>query len=316
MIKNKKLNYRQTLCGLGLLSIMITAQAEVLVILPETGPLARASNSIKLGISTAYQATGAKTVLKFVNTDQKLISAVLKQNINKQTQMIIGPLGRTDVEEIIKFSPKIPVLALNEVTLKHPNVVQFSLSKNDDAAALIDTIERDGVNKLYILQQPENIQDSKAFFNALSEQFQGQIQIVNSVPVKMVKSEGLLLLGNYAWISQLKKLPVKNLYMQAVAVEDSQPLPKGMKFCDVPSLYISEWSDVLKAYQQSPTTMAYQRLYAFGGDAWQITQSYITQPQMKNLDFKGRTGKIHIENNRIDREPMCFVSTGKGLAIA
>lgn len=315
MIKNKKVNYRQTLFGLGLLSMMITAQAEVLVILPETGPLARASNSIKLGISTAYQATGAKTVLKFVNTEQKTMSAVLKQNINKQTQMIIGPLVRADVEDLIKLAPKIPVLALNEVALKHPNVLQFSLSKNDDAAALINTIENDQVNKLYILQQSENIQENKAFFNALSEQFEGQIQIVNDVPTKMVKNEGLVLLGNYAWIRQLKKLPVRNLYMQALAVEDSQPLPKGIKFCDVPSLYISEWSDVLKAYQQSPTTMAYQRLYAFGGDAWQITQSYITQPQIKKLDFKGRTGKIHIENHRVDREPMCFVSTGKGLAI-
>ena len=315
MIKNKKVNYRQTLFGLGLLSMMITAQAEVLVILPETGPLARASNSIKLGISTAYQATGAKTVLKFVNTEQKTMSAVLKQNINKQTQMIIGPLVRADVEDLIKLAPKIPVLALNEVALKHSNVLQFSLSKNDDAAALINTIENDQVNKLYILQQSENIQENKAFFNALSEQFEGQIQIVNDVPTKMVKNEGLVLLGNYAWIRQLKKLPVRNLYMQALAVEDSQPLPKGIKFCDVPSLYISEWSDVLKAYQQSPTTMAYQRLYAFGGDAWQITQSYITQPQIKKLDFKGRTGKIHIENHRVDREPMCFVSTGKGLAI-
>ena len=125
MIKNKKVNYRQTLFGLGLLSMMITAQAEVLVILPETGPLARASNSIKLGISTAYQATGAKTVLKFVNTEQKTMSAVLKQNMNKQTQMIIGPLVRADVEELIKLAPKIPVLALNEVALKHPNVLQF-----------------------------------------------------------------------------------------------------------------------------------------------------------------------------------------------
>ncbi|WP_111859887.1 penicillin-binding protein activator [Acinetobacter sp. CFCC 10889] len=315
MIKNKKVNYRQTILGFGLLSMVWTAHADVLVILPETGPLARASSSIKLGISTAYQAMGAKTVLKFVNTDQKTMSAVLKQNVNKQTQMIIGPLARQDVEEIIKLAPKVPVLALNEVAIKHPNVMQFSLSKNDDAAALIDAMQNDQVAKLYIFQQAETAQENKAFFNAVSEQFKGQIELVNNVPAKMVKSEGLLLLGNYAWIRQIKKLPVRNLYMQALAVEDSQPLPKGIKFCDVPSLYIADWKDVLIAYQQNPTPMAYQRLYAFGGDAWQITQSYLEKSKQTTIDFNGRTGKIHIENNRVDRQPICFVSNGKGLAV-
>lgn len=315
MIKNKKVNYRQTILGFGLLSMVWTAHADVLVILPETGPLARASSSIKLGISTAYQAMGAKTVLKFVNTDQKTMSAVLKQNVNKQTQMIIGPLARQDVEEIIKLAPKVPVLALNEVAIKHPNVMQFSLSKNDDAAALIDAMQNDQVAKLYIFQQAETAQENKAFFNAVSEQFKGQIELVNNVPAKMVKSEGLLLLGNYAWIRQIKKLPVRNLYMQALAVEDSQPLPKGIKFCDVPSLYIADWKDVLIAYQQNPTPMAYQRLYAFGGDAWQITQSYLEKSKQATIDFNGRTGKIHIENNRVDRQPICFFSNGKGLAV-
>ena len=106
MIKNKKVNYRQTVLGLGLMSMMWMAHADVLVILPETGPLARASSSIKLGISTAYQAMGAKTVLKFVNSDQKSMSAVLKQQVDQHTQMIIGPLARHDVDEMLNLHPK------------------------------------------------------------------------------------------------------------------------------------------------------------------------------------------------------------------
>lgn len=316
MIKNKKVNYRQIVLGLGLMSMMWMAHADVLVILPETGPLARASSSIKLGISTAYQAMGAKTVLKFVNSDQKSMSAVLKQQVDQHTQMIIGPLARHDVEEIVKLAPKVPVLALNEVTIKHPNVMQFSLSKKEDAAALMRTMQADQINKLYILQQPETIEENKAFLNAVSQQFQGQIEILNNIPTKMVKSEGLLLLGNYAWIRQLKKLPVRNLYMQALAVEDSQPLPKGIKFCDVPSLYLPDWKDVLTAYQQNPTPMPYQRLYAFGGDAWQIAQIYLAQSKQSTIDFHGRTGEIHFEHQQIKRRPMCFISTGTSLALA
>ena len=106
-----KLNNKKSLFCLGLFGMMIQAQAEVLVILPESGPMARAGNSIKLGIVSAQQSSTSKIPLKFVNSDQKRISDILKQNINSKTQMIIGPLARTDVESLIQQKPKIPVLS-------------------------------------------------------------------------------------------------------------------------------------------------------------------------------------------------------------
>lgn len=65
--------------------ILSHAQAEVLVILPESGPLARAGLSIKQGFMSAYQASDLKMPIRFVNSDKKQIAQLLKQNVNKKT---------------------------------------------------------------------------------------------------------------------------------------------------------------------------------------------------------------------------------------
>ena len=75
MIKNLKISSIKKLLGLALMSVMMNVQAEVLVILPESGPMARAGLSIKQGIVNAYQASGSSIPLKFVNADQKTMKS-------------------------------------------------------------------------------------------------------------------------------------------------------------------------------------------------------------------------------------------------
>ena len=80
MIKKIKISGNKKWLLLGLLSVAVNIQAEVLVILPESGPMARAGLSIKQGILSAYQASQANIPLKFVNSDQKTIKTILKKN--------------------------------------------------------------------------------------------------------------------------------------------------------------------------------------------------------------------------------------------
>ena len=151
---NKKWKIQNKILGLGLLVCVSSVQAEVLIILPETGPLARAASSIKQGFLSAYTASGQKVPLKWVNSDQKKISQLLKQHVSKKTQMVIGPLGRQDVEQLVQTKPKIRTLSLNETSLTAPNIWQFSLSKKEDAAALQKQIALDGIQQLFVLRQP------------------------------------------------------------------------------------------------------------------------------------------------------------------
>jgi len=89
--------------------------------------------------------------------------------------------------------------------------------------------------------------------------------------------------------------------------------PKGARFCDAPALYDLGWSDVIKAYQHNPVSMPYQRLLAFGGDTWHIAQQYLDEPNLKSIEFEGRTGLIKISNNHIQRIPHCYENTRKGI---
>ena len=274
------LNNKNNLMGFMLYCIFNYAQAEVLVILPESGPMARAGLSVKQGFMSAYQASDQKTPIKFVNSDQKPIVQLLKNNVNKKTQMVIGPLARNEVESLVKSKPKVRVLALNEVTDQSDNVWQFSLSKHDDAYALNQILQKDQIEQLHIFRQPGTEQDSEIFLMSLLSQTDYSLTVINEIPKKWDKQRGLLLLGNNEWINSLAKLPKKNVYILSNAIEQHQQIPKGVKFCDVPALYSLAWPDVIKAYQQKPVSMPYQRLLAFGGDAWHIAQQYLDEPNL------------------------------------
>ena len=284
---------------------MFQAHAEVLVILPESGPMARAGNSIKLGIDAAHQVSKANIQLKFVNSDQKSIKSLLKTHVTKTTQMVIGPLARSDVELLILENPKIPVLALNEVSQQHRNVWQYSLSKDEDATALLGVLKKDQISDIFVVREPSTENDSLSFINALYKKFQGNVFIVDAIP-RLKDNQGVLFLGGNRWLNQLKNKPSRSIYAQAISIEDSQPIPKGLKFCDVPAVYLGQWNDVVNVYQKNPTTMPYQRLYAFGGDAWHIAEQFVLNPKVKNLSFSGRTGQINISSNRVERTPQCF----------
>ena len=307
------LNNKNNLMGFILYCIFNQAQAEVLVILPESGPMARAGLSVKQGFMSAYQASGQKTPIKFVNSDKKQISQLLKINVNKKTQMVIGPLARNEVEGLIKSKPKVRVLALNEVTDQSDNVWQFSLSKKDDAYALNQILQKDKMKQLYVFRQPGTEVDSELFLMSLVSQIDYPLTLVEEIPGNLNKQSSLLLLGNNEWLNSLAKLPSKNVYVLANAIEQHQPIPKGARFCDAPALYDLGWSDVIKAYQHNPVSMPYQRLLAFGGDTWHIAQQYLDEPNLKSIEFEGRTGLIKISNNHIQRIPHCYENTRKGI---
>ncbi|OTG66661.1 penicillin-binding protein activator [Acinetobacter silvestris] len=313
MIKRIRLSGKKKWLVFLLLSVTTSIQAEVLVILPESGPMARAGLSIKQGIMSAYQSSNANIPLKFVNSDQKSIKNILKQNISQKTQLIIGPLARTEVEALIQENPQIPVLALNEVSKQHQNVWQYSLSKEDDSLALINNLEKDAIDQIYILRQPGTETDSLSFLNALHKKYAANIEFIDVIPKKMEIHQGLLFLGSNQWLNSVKALPKQHIYTAAMAVEDSQPLPLGIKFCDVPAVYNAKWDDVIQAYKHNPTTLPYQRLIAFGGDAWHIAEQFMVNPKVKNLSFSGRTGQIKILSHRVERTPQCFENTKKGL---
>ena len=310
---NKKWKIQNKILGLGLLACVSSVQAEVLIILPESGPLARAASSIKQGFLSAYTASGQKVPLKWVNSDQKKISQLLKQHVSKKTQMVIGPLARQDVEQLVQTKPKIRTLSLNESSLTAPNIWQFSLSKKEDAAALQKQIAQDGIQQLFVMRQPGRESEHELLLMSLLSQSELQLEMIQKPPFFLKSKQGILLLGNADWLASLQGLGHKRIYTVANAINEQHVPPRGIKFCDVPVLYFANWPDVMQAYQQAPVNMSYQRLIAFGGDAWQITQYYLNNKKIRNIEFQGRTGMIQISDQGIQRTPSCFQQSAKGL---
>ena len=279
--------------------------AEIVVILPQTGAMASASDSIKRGLVQANQRNGNKYNFKFVDIRGQKVADIFKKNLTKTTQMVIGPLDKANVEQLVALNPSVPALALNQIDRSAPHVYQFALSKEEDAQALTKRMQIDGINRLYVLIDPKSRAITQSFYDAMSLLWGNKMQLVSTVPNTLTPQQGVLWLGSGQWLSQ-QSVPKTHSYTLPYAIEEKLPLAQGLTFCDTPALYAAQWSDVLEAYRQKPVTMPFQRLLAFGGDAWQIADTMLTAKSGRIVEFKGRTGHIRMVDNVIFRQPQCF----------
>lgn len=306
--------YKKYWLLLSLAAIVSPVYADVLVILPESGPMARAGQNIKRGFLSAYTASGSKEKIIFVDSAKNNIDTIFKKRVNNKTRLIVGPLARPDIENVMQRNPAIPVLALNDVNTQATNVWQFSLAKQHDAVALNQLLKKDKIKKLLVLRQAGTESATELFMMGLMSEFGSDIHVVNELPKKLARKEGLLLLGDQPWLEQLGPLPEKNIYATALSIEQDKPIPKGLSFCDTPALYNGQWADVIKAYKEQPENMAFQRLLAFGGDAWSISQQFLNSPDRK-FNFEGRTGAIEVKDGKIYRQPYCYQQQKNGIQV-
>ncbi|ENX34969.1 hypothetical protein F889_01610 [Acinetobacter colistiniresistens] len=288
--------------------------ADVLVILPESGTMARAGQSIKRGFLSAYTASGSKEKIIFVDSAKNNVDTIFKKRVNNKTRLIVGPLARPDIETVMQLNPAIPVLALNDVNSQTTNVWQFSLAKQHDAVALNQLLKKDKIKSLLVLRQAGTESATELFMMALMSEFGSDIHVVNERPKKLARREGLLLLGDQQWLEQLGTLPEKNIYATALSIEQDKAIPMGLSFCDTPALYNGQWADLIAAYKQQPENMAFQRLLAFGGDAWSISQQFLNSSD-RHFSFEGRTGAIDVKDGKVYRQPYCYQQQKKGIQV-
>lgn len=308
---NKKILNLLSAIGLSIL-LPMTAHAEVLIILPEKGPMALAANSVRDGIQAAYYAGKYRPTLRFVDNSQRSMNDILKNEVKKSTQLVIGPLAREEVEVLVQSRPKVKTLALNQVYKTNANVWQFALSPDEDALAITKRIQADSVGELIVLTQDSRKNSTTRFREAMDRLWGDKLVDRAKLPSKIFEQQGVLLLGDYDWINSFKNLPQQRLYTVPLVITENAILPNGLQFCDIPALYQSAWPELLESYQQNQITVPYQRLLAFGADAWTIASHIATSNKPQN--FAGRTGQIKITDNVIERQPMCMKVQPDGLS--
>lgn len=306
--------YKKIWLLFSLAAIISPAYADVLVILPESGAMARAGQSVKRGFLSAYTASGSKEKIIFVDSAKNSIDTIFKKKLNGKTKLIVGPLARSEIEGVMQLKPVIPVLALNDLNQQSNNVWQFSLSKQQDAVALNQLLKKDKIKKLMVFRESGVESATELLLMSLASEFGSGLHFVNELPKKISSKEGLLLLGSHQWLEQLGSLPEKNIYATPISIEQGKTIPLGLSFCDTPALYNGQWNDVIKAYKEQPENMAFQRLLAFGGDAWTISQQFLNSPQPE-FSFEGRTGAIYVNHGKIDRQPYCYQQQKHGIQL-
>jgi hypothetical protein len=206
-------------------------------------------------------------------------------------------------------------LALNDVNNHAANVWQFSLAKQQDAKALNRVLKIDGIKKLWVLRQKGMEASTELYMMALIAEFGAVVEFTEQLPAKLSKKQGILLLGEHQWLIQLGKLPEKNIYATPLSIEQDQTIPLGLSFCDVPALYNGQWADMMEAYKKQPENMAFQRLLAFGGDTWTMSQQFLAHSSPKSFSFAGRTGQIEMSTGKITRQPACYQQQENGIVI-
>ena len=136
--------------GLGdLTTAASTSVQQIAVLLPLSGNLEPQGSAIRNGMLMSYKENQGQFTLNFYDTQSKSIADIYKQAIQEGADMIIGPLLKDWVEQLLKANPTVPVLALNELDqpIVNDSTYYFSLSAAADAAQAAQHLYAQGYRK-------------------------------------------------------------------------------------------------------------------------------------------------------------------------
>ncbi|EKP0307838.1 penicillin-binding protein activator [Aeromonas veronii] len=136
--------------GLGdLAATASTSVQQIAVLLPLSGNLEPQGAAIRNGMLMSYKENQGQFTLNFYDTQSKSTGELYQQAIQEGADMIIGPLLKDRVEELLKANPTVPVLALNELDkpIVNDTTYYFSLSAAADAAQAAQYLYTQGYRK-------------------------------------------------------------------------------------------------------------------------------------------------------------------------
>lgn len=133
------------------LAEQIQQAARIAVMLPVSGPYAKAAQAIYDGIMLSHYALpeGQRPTLRFYDSsDTEQTWPIYSRAVAEGAELVIGPLHKEAVTQLIRAGElPVPVLALNVVstdTAPPLNLYMFSLSPEDEARQAAEKIWTDG----------------------------------------------------------------------------------------------------------------------------------------------------------------------------
>ncbi len=125
---------------------------QVALLLPLSGPLARAGEAVRDGfIAAALIADSTEWLtLRVYDAAAEPLPVIYERLLADGTDLIVGPLQKSAAMELNSLNPELPVLVLNYLdpeTLAASGLNQFGLAIEDEAATIAQRLRDDGIER-------------------------------------------------------------------------------------------------------------------------------------------------------------------------
>ena len=324
------------LLALGLAATPAPAQepGTVALLLPLHGHMAAVGNVVRDGFLAAYyqdiqQGLPSPIVRLYDNGDGQG-NALVQDAVRYGADAIVGPLNREQVASVASAgNPPVPLLALNQADFGVAGLYQFALAPEDELAALVSNMKSQHISRVRVLLAPDAASEhTRQLFESRWRLAGGTVLpafvvapaqkggVVSGIRKLLADpaSQQLdaLFLATPALSTQVHptmayyhtlRLPLYTLASayDASAAEIVHQDQNGMRFCDLPWVVKGGWPE---QDGLPPMPANYDRLYAFGGDAYTLIKALYRDPA--HIDLAGRSGHMTVDGaGRIRREPSC-----------
>lgn len=307
--------------------------ARLAVLLPQSGSLAIAGNAIRDGILSGYYAEArAKPSIQFYDTQGNANGATVAYHsaVKDGAQMIIGPIGKDEVQAISTIATSIPVLALNIGDAQNNKMLlNFSLSPEREGELIANRLLAKKYLKVIVFSLKS--ESNSRIISSLQKHLSaggGSILVDAPIPRAIVDATtGMItsaklpdsLLQAQAFVFLMSGTEAKTT-RAVLALNGASATPilasvdifeskdektnnqlDGIEFLQMP--WLLGWNNAANVFVTqlkplpSARSISGSRLNAFGIDAWLISthlQAWLNNP---NGTLNGATGILHLEPN-------------------
>lgn len=316
-------------------SLSLAAPPSIALLLPQSGRMAKAAETIRDGFLAAYYQDTARATdspsLRFYDSDSSDIVTLVNQARADGAGIIIGPLDRERLELLIKAGPQaVPVLALNSIEAESANLFQFALAPEDEIQRLTEWMNEQNVRRPLLLATADEASQRqlKLFMAAWQLHSKTAPEVLTLDParkggivasIKELTRRGsrhdALFLATTALARQVQPaltyyhspLPLYSLSSawDPTADASGQKDLDGLHFCDLPWMLEPARSEQTALYESfGRPASGYDRLYAFGADAWTLTRQWQALADGEAISL--RSGRVRADSTRhLRRTPSC-----------
>ncbi|AKO45236.1 penicillin-binding protein activator [[Haemophilus] ducreyi] len=296
----------------------------VALLLPLSGDAKILGEIIKKGFDDAKEQD--PTIVQVFDTDSNSIENILMQAKQQGAQMIIGPLLKSRVNQMLASDQirDINVLALNATQEVQPivGVCYYGLSPEAEARSGADRLSRDGYNKAIVVAARDEFgqRSAEAFAqrwrqltntDADIRYYNQPLDVITTIQnsANNLQETALYALGNAEQLLEIKQGLDNSTIAGQLAIYTAsrsnspnngiefRTAMEGVKFSEIPLLADHNSNEYQKAYSLADSDFSMMRLYAMGSDTWALANKFNEFHQIPGYSISGLTGNLNAGPN-------------------